>query len=209
MTAFNTQIQSVLEHYELRMLEEQFRMQQLSPEEGMAKRDDFLLPVGKAGAEFIHSMILAANAQKVLEIGTSYGYSTLWLADAVTHTNGKVTTIEINVEKSNYAEHQMQKAQLNDYIDFVSSDVLQYLATDHQPYDLVFIDVWKELYVPSIKLLIDQLPVGAYIIADNIIHPSHHKEDAEAYREYIHSTQQFESVLLPIGSGLEVSRKIK
>ncbi len=205
MIDFDKNIQIVIAAYHQRMVTESALMKKLPIEEGMKRRDEFLLPVGKEVGQFLNSMVKAANAQTILEIGTSYGYSTVWLAEAVRQTGGKVITLEIDEQKSSYAKTQIKKAGLEDYVDFRVGDALESIQQAPEIFDFVLVDIWKELYVPSFELIFPKLKKGGYLIGDNMIHPPMHHQEAAAYRTAIKATNAFDSVLLPIGSGVEVS----
>lgn len=201
----NEQVLNVLNEYHLRMKSEGVVMGSLSPQEMMDRRDEFLLPVGREVGQFIHSLAKSSKAKTILEIGTSYGYSTVWLAAAAKETNAKVITLELDEQKSEYAKAQLEKAGLVDYVDFRVGDALQSIKESSEKFDFVLLDIWKSLYIPCFELFYTKLNNVAFVVADNIIHPPNYKLEMEKYRNTVKETQSFDSVLLPIGSGLEVS----
>jgi len=198
-------IKTVLAAYHQRIEDETALMKSLPIAEGMKRRDEFLLPVGKEVGQFLNSMVKAAKAQTILEIGTSYGYSTVWLAAAAKQTGGKVITLEIDAQKATFAKTQIEKAGLIDFVEFRIGDALESIQQATEIFDFVLVDIWKELYVPSFELFFPKLKVGAYVMGDNMIHPPIHHKEAAAYRAAITATKAFDTVLLPIGSGMEVS----
>jgi len=198
-------IKTVLAAYHQRIEDETALMKSLPIAEGMKRRDEFLLPVGKEVGQFLNSMVKAAKAQTILEIGTSYGYSTVWLAAAAKQTGGKVITLEIDAQKATFAKTQIEKAGLIDFVEFRIGDALESIQQATEIFDFVLVDIWKELYVPSFELFFPKLKVGAYVMGDNMIHPPMHHKEAAAYRAAITATKAFDTVLLPIGSGMEVS----
>jgi len=199
-------IKTVLEAYHQRIEKENALMRSLPIEEGMKMRDDFLLPVGEEVGQFLNTLIKGAKSKTILEVGTSYGYSTVWLAEAAKQTGGKVITLEIDQKKSVYTKEQLQKAGLANHVDFRVGDALELIEASAESFDFVLIDIWKELYVPSFHKVLPKLNNEAFVVADNIIFPPHHKKEAVAYRKAVRETKIFDSVLLPIGSGLEVSK---
>ena len=210
MVEFDEKVQKVLGEYHQRMLEEKNLMESLPFAEGMKRRDEFLLAVGEEVGRFLNSMVKGTQSKMILEVGTSYGYSTLWLAEAARATNGRVITLEIDSKKADYAKSRIAEAGLSSFVDFRVNDALVTLSEIQttQPelqLDFVLIDIWKELYVPSFELFYPMLAPGAYIIGDNMIFPPSHKAEVNAYRDAIKSKKVFDSVLLPIGSGIEVS----
>ena len=198
--------EQVLADYHKRMLSEDALIKTLPVEEGMLRRDEFLLAVGEDAARFLNMLVKSANSQVILELGTSYGYSTLWLAEAARSTNGKVISFELDSAKADVANKQLKKAKLGSFVDIRVGDALELLHQLQVHPDFVLIDLWKELYVPCFEIFLPRLNPGAIIVADNMIFPPSHKENVLAYQKVIRETKAFDSILLPIGSGLEVSK---
>jgi predicted O-methyltransferase YrrM/catechol 2,3-dioxygenase-like lactoylglutathione lyase family enzyme len=208
MGMFNKNIEEVLAAYHARIEEENMRMQSLTMEQGMRLRDEFLLSVGEETAQFIHSLAKASKATCILELGTSYGYSTIWLAEAAKANGGKIISLENIPEKAKYAQEQIDKAGLTDVVEIRLGDALETLKNSIETFDFVLVDLWKELYLPCFELFFPKLKLGAYIVADNMIFPPHSQKEANLYRNRIEEIQAFDTVLMPIGSGIEVSRFI-
>lgn len=196
----------VLQDYNLRLKEESDLMASLSAEEGMNRRNEFLLSVGEEAAQFINRMVKSAKPKIILELGTSYGYSTLYLAEAAQSIDAKVITLDIYPEKSDFARQKINQAGLGSYVDFVTEDAVKYLKNSNLTFDFVLVDLWKELYCPCFELFLPKLSNGAYIISDNMLFPPHHTYEMEAYRKYIRTFKNIETVLIPIGAGLEISQ---
>src|SRR5262249_46052902 len=142
----------------------------------------------------------------ILEVGTSYGYSAVWLGEAAAANGGKVVTLELEQSKVDYALAQLEKAGLAKLVEFKVGDALATLAKLPGPLDFVLVDLWNELNVRVIDLVYPKLAPGAFIIADNMLQPEIGREAAQAYRTHIRSKQGITSVLLPVGSGIELSR---
>ncbi len=202
-------VHDLLAEYHARIKRETALMKSLPIEEGMKRRDEFLLPVGEEVGRFLSEMVKSAASKSILEVGTSYGYSTLWLAQAAKVSGGKVITLEIDKTKSNSAKEQIKKAGLEEQVEFRIGDAVDLIKSAEEQFDFVLIDIWKELYVPSLMAVMPKLNPGAYVIGDNMIHPPMHHAEAKAYRTAIKESGLFESVLLTLGSGIEVSRLIE
>lgn len=200
-------IKTILDEYHHRIEAENLLMKSLPLAEGMNRRDEFLLSVGEETAIFLNNLIKAAKPKTILEIGTSYGYSTLWLAEAAQSYGGRIITLEIDEEKSHFAQQKLMEADLSEKVEFVIGDAIEFLRNTQETFDFVLIDLWKELYLPCFDLVFPKLNKEAYLISDNIILPPHSKAEMDIYRNHLKSTNAFDSVLLPIGSGIEVSRK--
>jgi predicted O-methyltransferase YrrM len=203
----DTKIEKLLAAYDERQAAEWRRVEELGPR-AMANRDEMLLAVGRATGQVLNILVRESKAQSILEIGTSYGYSATWLAEAARDTGGRVTTLELAANKSKYAREQLASVGLDGYVDFRVGDALEILEALPGPFDFVLVDLWKDLYVPSFDRFVNKLTPGAIVVADNMLFPEMARPDAEAYRQRVRASGRFDSVLLPIGSGIEVSRRL-
>lgn len=199
-------VASVFAQYEQRNIEERARAATLG-DKMFEHLNEFLLPIGAEVGWFLHSLILAKRPARVLELGTSYGYSTLFLADAVKQTGGKLITMELADYKQAAARTMMEKAGLAAVVDFRLGDAVASIKADPGPFDLVLLDIWKELYVPCLDAVYPKLSDEGIIAADNMIEPALLREHARKYRSAVSSKSHMQSVLLPIGSGIELSVK--
>jgi predicted O-methyltransferase YrrM len=172
----------------------------------MARRDEFLLPVGPDTGRVLNILIKSAKARSILELGTSYGYSTIWLAEAARETGGRVASLELADYKAKYAREALGRAGLADHVDIHVGSAVETLPRLAGPYDFVLVDLWKELYVTCLDLVYPKLAHGAFVAADNMIYPEVSRADAESYQRRIRELE-FDSVLLPTGSGVELSRR--
>lgn len=197
--------QSVLAAYNERAAREEELQRAGDPRTALAMRDSYLLHVGEEVARFLHSLIIARNAKHVVELGTSYGYSTLFLADAVRATGGKLVTLELSAEKQEYARSALDRAGLSQHVEWLQGDALDLLASLDGPFDFILLDLWKELYVPCLDLFVPKLAEGAIIAADNMLFPELVRPEAEIYRAAVRTKPGLQSVLLPIGQGIELS----
>jgi predicted O-methyltransferase YrrM len=171
------------------------------------RRDEFLLPIGREVGWFLHSLILAKRPARVLELGTSYGYSTLFLADAVTQVGGTLITMELADYKQAAARRNIEKAGISAVVDFRLGDAVALIKADAGSFDLVLLDIWKDLYIPCLRALYPKLADEGIIAADNMIEPTVVREDARKYRAAVASMPDMQTMLLPIGSGIELSIK--
>ena len=197
---------AVLEEYEARAQREEQLWNTLSAEERTRRRDEMLLPVGRAAGTLMNLLVKEAQARRVLEVGSSYGYSTTWLAEAARAVGGKLISLELLGAKTEYARAQLARAGLEQYVEFRVGDALASLGQLAGPFDFVLIDLWKNLYVPVFELLHPKLAQGAIIVADNMLQPESARADARAYRQRVRAAADMSSVLLAVGNGLEVSR---
>lgn len=179
-------------------------MRELGPA-GFARRDEFLLPVGPEVGAFLHALILARRPRRILELGTSYGYSTLFLADAARAVGATVVTMELADYKQAHAREQLTEAGLADVVDFRLGDAVAMLAADPGPFDFALLDIWKELYLPCLEALYPKLSEEGVICADNMIEPAMARPEVRQYREAVRARADLQTALLPIGQGVELT----
>jgi predicted O-methyltransferase YrrM len=199
-------IETVLREYHQRSDAEMKRMRELPPAEALKNIDELLLAVGPATGNLMNILIKESKARTILEIGTSHGYSTVWLAEAARATGGKVITLDVHAGKQEYARKELSKASLVSFVEFKLGDARESIASLKDPIDFVLLDLWKDLYIPCFDLFYPKLNSGAMIVADNMIFPEFSRTEAEAYRKHVRAKPDLQSMLLAVGSGIEVSR---
>jgi predicted O-methyltransferase YrrM len=149
-------------------------------------------------AEFIAALAAGIKAKRLLEIGGSSGISTIALASAARETGGRLTSIEIEPVRQTEARDTIRRLGLEAHVEFVLADAALILPSLKEPLDFVLIDCEKDDYIR----FFDVLPVrpGAVVVADNIL--SHSLGDYVAHVR----ARNADSLTLPIGKGLEISR---
>ncbi len=105
--------------------------------------------VACATGHLLYDLIIGLEIRSILEVGTSYGYSTLWFAHALKQTGGRLVTTELVGYKLAHAREQLKAADLDDVVDFREGDALEIIPTLEGPFELVFVDLWKDLYIPA------------------------------------------------------------
>lgn len=166
--------------------------------------DNRLLAVGPETGQLLNILARSYTAPTILEIGTSFGYSGIWLAEAARASGGKVITLELAQHKSDHAREQATKAGLADFIDFRVGDAVKLIGELDTGIDFILLDLWKDLYVPCLEAFYPLLNPGAIVVADNIVRPG--GADVQRYVDAVRAKPGITSVLLPVGSGIEVSR---
>lgn len=167
----------------------------------------FLLPVGPEVGRFLHALILARRPRRILELGTSYGYSTLFLADAAREVGAQVVTMDVADYKQAYAAERIAAAGLARQVEFRLGDAVALTAADPGDFDFALLDIWKDLYLPCFEALYPKLAEEGVIVADNMIYPDMARADVRTYRATVRAKLDLQTVLLPIGSGIELSVK--
>ncbi len=149
--------------------------------------------------EFLELLVNAIGAERILEIGTSNGYSTLWLANAVRATGGRVTTVEMSDYKLGLARANFLRSGLASFIELVHRDAGDYLKQPSlSPFDLVFLDSERDQYVgwwPSLKKAIR---AGGLLVVDNALS---HPLEVRDFIALVRSDSSFLTSLVPIGNG--------
>jgi predicted O-methyltransferase YrrM len=159
-------------------------------------------------AEFCHLMCRALRATRVVEVGTSFGVSTLYLADAVrANGGGTVIATEYEPAKAAAARANFAAAGVADVIDLREGDLRETLEVIEGPVDFVLMDIWTEMARPAIELIGPHLRPGAVVVADNTGPRFRH-----AYRfffEYVNDPANgLVSRTLPFDGGLELVVKV-
>ena len=198
-------IERVLVDFERRADEENRRRS--SPGSQDVSRDDLLLSVGREAGILLYLLATGGQARRILELGTSYGYSTVWLGAAARATGGKVLSLELKEFKIEAARQALTRAGLSTRVEFHVGDCLESLKALPGPFDFVLLDVWKDLYLPCFELVHPKLAPGGVICADNMLLPETVRPQAEAYRARVRAAGDMDSVLVDVGNGIEISRK--
>lgn len=160
------------------------------------------LAVSPEGGELLYSLVRAARPATVVEFGTSFGVSTIYLAAAVAaNGSGHVHGTELSPTKAASATASLAEAGLAGWASVHEGDALEFLEEQTGPVDFVLLDGWKNLYLPVLDLLLPRLSTGALVVADNASFP--------AVRPYLdrvrHPAGGFTSANFPAGDGMEVS----
>jgi predicted O-methyltransferase YrrM len=201
------QAKAVLEEYQARKAEEDALFEKYGLGNLRDRRDDFLLPIGEEVGNLLHDLIVATGARSIVEMGTSYGFSTLFLANAACKTDGKVHTFDIADYKQDYSRKRLERAGLAGQVEFHLGDALERLADFEGPIDFVLLDIWKEAYIPCFDLLYPKLADRAVIAADNMLYPETVIGLGRDYAAHVASHPDMHTALLGIGSGIELSSR--
>ncbi|MHB8376546.1 MAG: O-methyltransferase [Dehalococcoidia bacterium] len=147
---------------------------------------------------FLHVLVLASHARSLIEIGTSGGYSTIWLALAARAAGGAVVSLELDPVKVRLARENIAEAGLSAVAEVVEGDAFAYLRARDEPAGFVFLDAEKEDYLAYLDLIVPLLVPGGLLVADNLLS---HADDLAAFRERALSHPQLSALVVPIGRG--------
>lgn len=219
---FNTKISKVLSR-----LEEQSKRERSG--KVVIPRPEMMLAITLDTGMFFNITLKAMRAKRILEIGTSAGYSTLWFAEALMQINEMsntrqektIITIEMDHSKIERANKNFDEAGVKDLIDLKegqADDILSeisknydnenYLKDGNRLFDFVFFDADKENLRYYFDLVLPMLRVGGIIATDNMLYPEEYRPMMIDYTNYIKNKPNIESVMVPIGNGEELTIKL-
>jgi len=159
--------------------------------------------VDRATARFLSLVARSIAARAILEIGSSNGLSTIWLALAAREADGTVIGTELLPERAAEANANLAEAGLGDVARVIEGDALGTVGTLDGPFDLVFIDAEKDDYIAHFEAAIGLLRPGGVTLADNVV--SH---DLSAYQAMLRARDDVETVTLPLDRGIEYTVKV-
>jgi predicted O-methyltransferase YrrM len=198
----------VLGRLERQAAREDVLRRSLSETEYRSRLREFMLPVGPASGRFLNLLVKHGGFTRILELGTSSGYSTLWLADGARATGGGIQTIDNSPEKHAEARANLEEAGLAERVECITAGVLETIARLPGPFDFVLLDYNRAEFSACLDLLLPKLAPGAVLAADNMIEPAATRPHADAYRAHVAAHASLETVLVPVGNGIEVTRKV-
>jgi len=149
--------------------------------------------------------LMSANAPEgdYLEIGTSAGYSTLWIALACEMLGRSITTFEILSEKVNLARETFRRAQVDEMVTLVEGDAREHIDK-HQDISFCFLDAEKEFYGELYELIVPRLVQGGLLLADNAIN---HQESLKPMLDRALMDERVDALIVTVGKGVLVCRK--
>ena len=175
-------------------------------EERAALLTEAFIPVDPEAGRLLYTLVRGAGTGTVVEFGTSYGISTIYMAAALRDRGeGKVITSEILDSKAERAREYIREAGLLDRVDLRVGDALETLAGLPQDVSIVFLDGMKSLYLPVLELLEPALRPGALVVADDLaLFPV----PLQPYLAYVRDPANgYASVTIPIGDTMELSTR--
>jgi len=154
-------------------------------------------------ARLIHLIVRASECRNILEIGTSNGYSALWLADAIRpFVSAHVTSIERDPVKIKMARHNIQRAGFENPITLLEGEASQIVQTLSGPYDCVFFDADRVSAAEQLRHLLPSLADKVILFCDNVLS---HPAEVQEYLGAVQALDDFSDVQLPIGKGLHIA----
>ncbi len=151
-------------------------------------------------AELLGVLVRAMSATRVLEVGTSNGYSTIWLGDAAEAVGGSVISLEIEADRTAQAASNLTEAGVKEFVDLRTQDAAEALAAfADAAFDLIFLDAERPLYAGYWPDLIRILRPNGLLVVDNTLS---HAKDLVEFSELVYASEQVTSTLLTVGAGV-------
>ena len=160
--------------------------------------------IAPENGQFLAILILSINAQNVLEVGTSNGYSAIWLAAALKETGGKLVTLEFDPKRAEEAQTHLREVGLDDIVEVRVGNALDEIPKCNATFDLVFLDAEKDEYLRYLELVLPNIRSGGLIVADDTITM---RDEMPDYIEFVFDTPTLHSVDVPLDDGVILSYK--
>ncbi len=154
-------------------------------------------------AELLGVLIRASDALRILELGTSNGYSTLWLADGAEATGGRLLSVDVDAERTDLARENLRSALLDDRVELRTEDAGLTLArSSDSEWDLVFLDAERPAYEGYVTDLLRTLAPGGLLAVDNVLS---HEHELHEFTARIEAEATLTQTVVPVGAGLRLA----
>lgn len=164
----------------------------------MQENQTGLWNVAPAEGQYLCDLVRKLSAKRVLEIGASNGYSTLWLALGVTHTGGEVVSLEADANRHQLAAENLTQTALSPFVKLLLGDAMAILPTLEGPFDLVLIDAWKDDYPSYLDATDGKVRPGGLVLAHNM---QSHEEELAGFREKLLAHPGLDTEFVNLGPG--------
>jgi predicted O-methyltransferase YrrM len=177
----------------------------MTPQEHADAAAQVYMPISARGGQLLYNLVRAIRPATVVEFGTSFGISTLYLAAAVRDNGtGRVISTELSAAKVAAARRTFAEVGLDDLITVLEGDARQTLAAVDSPTDFVLLDGWKDLCLPVLRLLEPRIAPGTIVVADDVDLTS-----LQPYLDYVREPANgYQSVTFPVEDGMEISCRL-
>ena len=160
--------------------------------------------IAPENGQFLSILIHAIQAKNVLEVGTSNGYSTIWIAAALKQTGGKLITLEFDRERAEEAQSHLREGGLDNIVEIRVGNALDEIPKCDATFDLVFLDAEKDEYKRYLELAMPNIRPGGLIVADDTVTM---RDEMPDYVEFVFNTPTLHSVDIPLDDGVILSYK--
>lgn len=165
-------------------------------------RSKRMLNLDADAAQFISILARKGRCRRMLEIGTSNGYSTIWWAWVATQTGGHVTSIERSPYKQTMADENLKRAGLRNKVDLLLGDATETVKSLEGTFDFVFFDADRWSAPEQLEILLPQIESGALVLADNV---NSHPDQMAGYLEAMNALDDFDHMVINVGKGVSLA----
>jgi predicted O-methyltransferase YrrM len=178
--------------------------------ENFADSNPYMWNIPHEAGQYLNLLAKSSKRKMAVEVGTSNGYSAIWLGEALKANRGKLITVEINQEKIKLAKNNFKRVGLDKFIEIKSGGAAKVLPKLDTKFDFAFIDADKARYYDWLKILEEKLLVGAIIVADN---RDRYSRSMDNYLNYLKKSKIYRTFRVQVREdrkdALEISWKIK
>ena len=189
-------------HTNIRQLLRRLEAEGLTHDSAETEHSRKMLNLEPATAEVVAILLQIAGTRNVLEIGTSNGYSTIWLAATIGPSGGRVTSIDKNPQKHALARENLAAVDLLRYVDLRLGDATEIAARLTGPFDCLFFDADRISAPKQLELLLPKLSLPGLLLADNALS---HPDQIAGYLARIAEIERISHTIIPVGKGLSVA----
>ena len=162
--------------------------------------------IAPENGQFLSILIRSIQAQNVLEVGTSNGYSTIWIAAALKETGGKLITLEYDAERAKEAQAHLNEICLDSFVELRVGNALEEIPKCNAVFDLVFLDADKGEYRQYLEMVLPNIRPGGLVVADDTITM---RDEMPDYIDFVFNTPLLNSVDVPLDDGIILSYRTK
>lgn len=156
-------------------------------------------------AQLVSLLIRSGKRRQILEIGTSNGYSTIWLSWSARQTGGHVISIDREPHKHELADANLRRAGLRDLVDLRCGNATEVIASLPGPFDCIFFDADRLSAPAQLTLLLPKLASDALLLADNA---RSHPTEIAGYLAALQALPEVEQMVIPVGKGLSLAYRV-
>ncbi len=166
------------------------------------ERSKKMLNLEPETAQLLNVMVHSSKRTRILEIGTSNGYSTIWLAEAARANGGRATSIDREAHKQELAAVNLERAGLRDAVELLHGDATEVVGNIIGPFDCVFFDADRYSAPAQLERLLPKLTPDVLLFADNALS---HPDEIAGYLQALERLPDFERLIVPVGKGLSIA----